>query len=242
MVKTKVLAAMAVFSVALLVTPGALAQAEDIWAKYEPQIAEINKEFGMPTQPELTDEQWEQYEAKVTPVYQKQDALYAQIEELNKEILEIEKEFGLNNDYPELTEEQWIQYSAKINEVYNQYDTEAHSYYLEHDTYYKEETEILQEYGIIDHTYHDAPEEFFVELDELYVKHQASIDVIGDHTMSAQDKAPHYSIIATQVNPAMASIHEKYGYQYPTLTEEQVISLDAKLSELNKKYDSKQLD
>ena len=156
-----------VLALALLVAaPAAAADQAAIYALYD-EIAEIEKSYGFPEMPDLTEEEWDQYYAEwdelheqLVPHYatlgemnQQYDEIQAQLDKLDDEAKAIDEKYGIE-PYPELTHEQWEQYDAEANMVYDKMD----EYWAEYDQKVASNPDLAPDHDAIDALYDEIAE------------------------------------------------------------------------------------
>ena len=246
MTKTKTFSILAVLLLTVTIAPAALADT-DIRKQLEAQIAELDAKYGLEPVPELTDEQWSQYnkewqtlEEEKRPYYdqieeldKKYDAIWAEIQKLDEKGYAIEEKFGFQTQYPELTEEELKSYDAEISAIYDEMDSQ----WQEIDNKYDARlAEIHAEFGITQPATYDENPQFFEELYGAIMSLGLPIEDLYEGNMSAAEKESVYQHMEESV-PTVRSIYEKYGYKFSITTAEEFADLDKKLSELEEIYE-----
>lgn len=226
MISKKLIAALSVLAMTAMVLPVAIA--DDTIEQFEAQLLQIDKKYGMPIQPELTDEQWNALDKEKEPYYKQLDELDLQYEDVWSQIDKIDAKYGFVTTYPELTDQQWQSYDAERNAVWEKMD----AYYDELDTAYdKQYLAIVSEYGITEpFTYDDNPAFFDGMWDEI----GDSIDLVyqlGMPDLTADEKSQ-ISQRLVESNPQISKYYEKHGYVFPSLSAEQFTSLAQKMYQL----------
>lgn len=125
--------AFAVLAVGLAaLAPSAFAQSVD--GLYE-QLAEIDARYGFSPEPDLSDEQWEAYNAELDAIYDRYEADFVAVESMYAEYGGVVEKIAATDEkgaaidarygiapYPELSDEQWSSYEAEINAAWEEAD------------------------------------------------------------------------------------------------------------------------
>ena len=222
------LTVLAVCFVGMMLIPTAAAEnIED----YEQAMAELNKKYGIPTEPELTDEQWAEYDKRLQAIHAEYDSVHTEIE---KKIAAIDAEFGIT-PWPELTEEQWEAYNNEVNELFSLYvgnDTKDTSMPDNSSEFTKKLEDIDKKYGI--------PTE--PELtDEQWAEYDKRLQAIHAE----------YDSVHTEIEKKIAAIDAEFGISptdpdgdgehtsiAPALTDDRWQEYDKRIQAVYQEYDN----
>ena len=225
--KTAIIAMLFVTAIALPSAAFAAMSADEL----HEQISAIEKKYGFPETPELTEEQWDAYYTKMQSIDAQRNELFMQLDSLNEQALEIEKEFGFE-PWPEHPPEVWDQYNSEVESLYLQLDEHYQGEYEEYD---KKLDAIYTKYGFLtSQQVMEAPDEFVQDIDKLHIDTQYMWIGFADPTLDEESKKNLSDALAREFFPEMGEIYKKHGYEFEGLDANQVYELNEEIIELEK--------
>lgn len=199
----------------------------------EQQIRDVEKKYGFPENPVLTEEQWRSYDAQMSEIDTQRQALFEQFEILDQKALEIGNEFGLE-PWPDHPQEVWDEYNKEIEPLYMQLDAE----YVKEGSQYDNELEtVYQEFGFMtSYEYQITDVEFQSELEQLSVQAENDLADFENPNLSDQERR----ILSDKMTDGFflqaEHIHEKYGYHFPELDAQRIYELSLEIQSINAMY------
>ncbi len=213
------------------------------------QLKEIDKKYGMPSTPTLTDEQWAEYDKRVQAVYAEYEDVY---EEIDAKFLALDKEFGI--DHFVLSPDDWEAYDRELSALLAKFDVEqtfgAASTGLNGTIsvdltsaeieYEKQMRAIFSSFGFIDFDKLETlPSSFWRGIEDIDTKYADHLNLIGD-PYASKNKTGSYEILSSEYLPTVRKLCGDIEC-VPLLTPSQIEDLDEQLSKLQKKFDNGEL-
>lgn len=197
------------------------------------QIGIIDINYGFDKQPELTDEQWDQYvaewdalEARKVPYYERLESImqpyqadFDAIDGIEEQIRAVDARYGISHEAPEMTDADWAMYMAETEPIAAQIN--ALEAALD-----EQRRAVFEEAGII--MPEDGDPEFFEDFARL-LEQYPQLRMIGDSSVSQERKDQAYADLA-EAAPEFSEVFERHGYSFPLLTADEFRSLDQSLA------------
>lgn len=197
------------------------------------QIGIIDINYGFDKQPELTDEQWDQYvaewdalEARKVPYYERLESImqpyqadFDAIDGIEEQIRAVDARYGISHEAPEMTDADWAMYMAETEPIAAQIN--ALEAALD-----EQRRAVFEEAGII--MPEDGDPEFFEDFARLLDQYP-QLRMIGDSSVSQERKDQAYADLA-EAAPEFREVFERHGYSFPLLTADEFRSLDRSLA------------
>ena len=217
----------------------------------EEQLAAIDKKYGLPPAPALTDEKWIEYDKRIQAVYQEYENIW---KEIDAKITKLDAEFGIE-PYPDISPDVWEKYYEELSALLAKFDVEQTfgaassgsdgTIYTNITSaereYQKQFVAIFSSFGFVDFDdlEEDLPATFWRGLETLDEKYVTHLDLVGD-PYTTENKTESYKILSSEYIPAVQELCGDIKC-IPSLTPSQIEELDKQLSDLQKRFDSGEL-